>query len=293
MFEVPVVLLIYNRQEVTRQVFSVIRQIQPKELFVIADGPKDEKDAIQCNKTRQIINEIDWKCNIHTHFAAENRGVARRPATGLNWVFDQVEKAIILEDDTLPDLSFFEFCSQLLHRYEHDESVLAISGTNLCGQLEIEASYGFSRFVLPPWGWASWRRAWQLYDFQMADWQILKSSFSPLLKNTFPFWEKFLDRYSQKLSSWDVQWNYTLWKEKSWVILPKQNLIQNLGYNESATFTKLSESFILDLPLETCCFPLIHPTQKMINLDAEIEPKVIQFLEEIMQFNRRLNSITS
>lgn len=284
MFEVPVVFMIYNRPALTRQVFEVIRQVQPQELYIIADGPKNKEDAVLCNKARQIIQKIDWKCNVYTHFSDYNIGVAKCPADGLHWVFNQVEQAVILEDDTLPHPSFFNYCKALLDYYKHDESIMCIGGTNLCGSVDVEVSYGFSRFSLPPWGWASWRRAWKLYDFEMKNWMSNKNSLLHFVNN-FPFWETFLDRYSQKLSSWDVQWNYTLWQEKGWAIIPKNNLIRNLGYNESATFTKVTESFILDLPLQTCSFPLIHPTSKIPNLDAAMELKVIQFMKEIMLAN--------
>ncbi|HMO39712.1 MAG TPA: hypothetical protein PKC76_09720 [Saprospiraceae bacterium] len=287
MFDVPVVLMIYNRPELTRQVFSAIRMIRPATLFIIADGPKNEADAVLCAAARQAVTAVDWPCQVHRLYAAENMGVARRPLTGLNQVFQQVEAAIILEDDTLPDLSFFEFCRELLNHYKHDPSILLIGGTNLCGHIDIQAAYGTSRFYLPPWGWASWRRSWQQYDFTMHDWAQFKSKWALQVPETFAFWETFLDRYSQKLSSWDVQLCYTLWRTKTKAIIPKQNLVRNLGYHAQATFTKLSKSFVLDLPLQSCTLPLEHPLAKTPDLDTLIEPKVIRFLEEIMQFNQR------
>ncbi|NUQ25614.1 MAG: glycosyltransferase family 2 protein [Saprospiraceae bacterium] len=291
MFDVPVALMIYNRPELTRQVFAQIRLLQPRQLFIIADGPKDETDDRNCRQARQVVADVDWDCEIQTLYSPHNLGVAKCPSNGLKWVFDQVDRCIILEDDTLPELSFFEFCRLLLQKYEEDESVMSISGANLCGVIQTEYSYGFSRFSLPPWGWATWRRAWQYYDFRMDDWMEQKSRLKPAFGTTFPFWEMILERYSKKLTSWDIQWNYAIWKKNGRVIIPRQNMIRNLGYGEGASFTTVDQSFTTHLPVTPCSFPLVHPAEKNPDFNAYLEPKVIEFLEEIIRFNSRKDAV--
>lgn len=291
MFDVPVALMIYNRPELTRQVFAQIRLLRPRQLFIIADGPKDETDDRNCRQARQVVAEVDWDCNVQSLYSAHNLGVAKCPSNGLQWVFAQVDRCIILEDDTLPDISFFEFCRLLLQEYEDDESVMSISGANLCGVIQTEYSYGFSRFSLPPWGWATWRRAWHDYDFQMADWIELKSTIAGNFKDTFAFWEMILDRYSIKLTSWDVQWNYAIWKKNGQVIIPSRNMIRNLGYGAGASFTTVEQSFTTHLPVTPCSFPLAHPVEKKLDFNAYLEPKVIEFLEEIIRFNSQRDAV--
>lgn len=285
MFDTPVALIVYNRPDLTRRVFEPVARLQPRQLFIIADGPKDEADAVRCRLTRAVIQNVNWDCDLRTLFAEKNLGVAGCPSNGLNWVFDQVDRCIVLEDDTLPDFSFFDYCRQLLDYYENNESVLSIGGANLCGQLPIDASYGFSRFSLPPWGWATWRRAWKYYDFRMDDWMLQKGEIAKLFGATFPFWEPILTRYSLKLTSWDIQWNYLIWKQKGKVIIPKYNMIRNLGYGAGASFTTADQSFTNDLPVRACDYPLVHPLDEKMDVNAYLEPKVMEFLSEIIRFN--------
>jgi hypothetical protein len=138
---------------------------------VIADGYSgDDKHEMQkCIETRKIIDGVDWECDVRKNYSETNLGCARRVSSGLDWVFNQVEEAIILEDDCLPDPSFFRFCTDLLERYRSDNRIFSISAQNFYGQAVPEASYYFSRYH-HCWGWATWKRAWQHFDFEMKLW---------------------------------------------------------------------------------------------------------------------------
>ncbi|MEC4818255.1 MAG: glycosyltransferase family 2 protein, partial [Scytonema sp. PMC 1069.18] len=240
----PIGFLIFNRPDLTEQVFASIAQAKPKKLFVIADGPRFPEEVEKCEKTRAIIHKVDWDCEVLTNFSETNMGCGRREASGFDWVFSQVEEAIFLEDDTLPAPSFFHFCETLLERYRDDERVMHINGDNSLSQKRNEYSYYFSKYM-HGWGWASWRRAWQHYDYYMKTWPKFRKSGLLQLVCEDPheqkYWSNILDQMyadPQVIDTWDYQWIYTCWSQNGLAIAPNQNLISNLGFNrEDAAHT--------------------------------------------------------
>ena len=174
----PVAFFIFNRPDFTERVFAEIAKARPRKLLVIADGPRLEQpgDVDSCVATRAIINRVDWDCEVLRNYSDANLGCGRRQSTGMIWIFEQVEEAIILEDDTLPHPSFFRFCEELLEKYRDDERVMHISGDNwLFGQKQMAHSYYFSRYCLS-WGWAGWRRAFRIYDPAIELWPVLRDT---------------------------------------------------------------------------------------------------------------------
>ncbi len=169
--DTAVALLLFRRPEETARVFERIREARPSRLFLIADGPRpgNEEDARGCEEARAVVERVDWPCDVVRDFAEENLGLKRRIPSGLDRVFSEVEEAIVLEDDCLPHPSFFPYCAELLDRYRDDERIVHITGSQLLRIPPAEASYHFSRYP-HVWGWASWRRAWDLYDVDLADW---------------------------------------------------------------------------------------------------------------------------
>jgi GT2 family glycosyltransferase len=154
-FDVPVVLMTFNRPEHARAVFDRIAAIRPKRFFIIADGPRPNRrdDVSKCREARAVVDLVNSPCDLHTNFSDMNLGYARRISSGLDWVFDRVDRAILLEDDCVPDPSFFAFCGELLERYEDDHRVRTISGTNfLFGKARTDWSYHFSSYR-SIWGW--------------------------------------------------------------------------------------------------------------------------------------------
>jgi hypothetical protein len=240
----PVAFFIFNRPDLTRRVFAAIREARPKQLLVIADGPRHSEEAMKCCETREIIHQVDWDCDVHTDFAAENLGCGRRLASGLDWVFARVEQAIILEDDCLPARSFFFFCEQLLEHYRADTRVMHISGTNLQPRPKPgDWSYYFSKYA-NVWGWATWRRAWQAYDFEIKSWGDFKAS--GMLHSICPDpieaekWQNKLDPIfeGQRQDTWDYQWTYALWSQGGRAVVPRVNLVSNLGFRSDGTHTR-------------------------------------------------------
>jgi FkbM family methyltransferase len=254
-FETPVALIVFNRPDLTEIVFRRIAAVRPKKLLVVADGPRTEEEASLCAKVRAIIDQVDWPCEVLTNFSDINLGCRKRVSSGLDWVFSQVEEAIILEDDCLPDLSFFSFCQQMLERYREDLRVSTICGVNyLPSELRSENSYYFSKYC-HIWGWASWRRTWHYYDVTLANWPTVRDS--GLLDRMLDYsvekayWTYHLDEsYKGRIDSWDYQFQLACWLAGGLAILPNRNLISNIGFRADATHTQKTD-LRANLPLET------------------------------------------
>ncbi len=263
----PVALIIFNRPDTTEKVFESIRQAQPSKLFVIADGPRQEKaiDVQQCAAARAIIDRVDWECEVMTNYSDTNLGCKLRPATGIDWVFQQVEAAIILEDDCLPDPTFFTFCDEMLERYRYDTRIMAIAGSNFqFGRKRTTDSYYFSRFP-HCWGWATWRRAWQYFDLEMKLWATVRDGnwLQDILNNDaeIKFWQKnFQGIYDRSIDTvWDYQWAFACWIQNGLTILPNVNLTSNIGFGVDATHTTTVCSDLANMPVEAMTMPLQHP----------------------------------
>jgi hypothetical protein len=264
---VPVVFVVFNRPGTTQRVFDAIAAARPAKLLLIADGPRQNKEgeAEACRKVRDIVSRVDWPCEVFKNFSEGNLGCQERIISGLTWVFSLVEEAIILEDDCLPDLSFFHFCHELLERYRGDDRVAAISGTNLVTKyLNTQASYFFSQ-VGGNWGWATWRTAWQRFDRNMEHWPQLKRE--KALSEIFvqpeiaKYWTRIFDSMHEKRgpNTWDYQWLYSCLINNSLTAVPRVNLVTNIGFGEGATHTESADMRLI-AEVTAIDFPLMHPS---------------------------------
>jgi hypothetical protein len=273
----PVAFIIFNRPETTKKVFEAIRKAQPSILYVIADGPRENKDGEieKFNETRKIIDCVDWTCKIIKNFSEVNLGCKNRLSSGINWVFEQTDEAIFLEDDCLPSQAFFSFCDELLERYRNDNRIMNISGINLqLGKNTTEFDYYFSRYV-HVWGWASWKRAWKYYDLNMSQWNMAKRK--NLLEDYFDnnrakrhWYKEFQKTYAGEIDTWDYQWVFACWIEKGLSIIPSKNLVSNIGFSEEAVHTKDFLSEWANIPAEEILFPLNHPIEILRNKEADL-----------------------
>ncbi len=268
MLQTPVCLIIFNRPDTTARVFAEIAKARPSKLFVVADGPRSDRpgEAERCAEARAIVDRVDWDCEVRKNYSAVNLGCGGRPATGIAWLFEQVEEAIILEDDCVPHPTFFPFCEELLERYRRDERVMCISGSNLDSGLVVrQFSYRFSRLNLC-WGWASWRRAWQHFDMTLRLWPSLRDT-SWLLdvledQRAVECYRKVFDQaYTREgeVDYWDYQWTLACWAQHGLSILPSTTLISNVGFGQDATHTKSMNDTRAYLPTQEMAFPLRHP----------------------------------
>jgi hypothetical protein len=272
----PVAFIIFNRPDTTERVFSEIAKARPPKLLVVADGPRENRagEVEKCAATRAIIDQVDWDCEVLTNFSDRNLGCKRRVSSGIDWVFQQVEEAIILEDDCLPNPDFFRYCQELLERYRYDQRIGMISGNNFqFGRRRNDDSYYFSKYV-HIWGWASWHDRWTgSYDVSMAKWPSIREEgwLADMVGNDREeaFWNKIFELvYLGKIDTWDYQWVLANWVEGRSTILPATNLISNIGFDANATHTT-GDSELADLPTRTLGFPLKHPVGVIRNMQAD------------------------
>ncbi|GAB4015110.1 nucleotide-diphospho-sugar transferase [Spirosoma koreense] len=253
-FDVPILFVMFNRPEHARQVMNRIRQIQPAQLFIAIDGPRtgikrDNEGVQQCIK---LLDEIDWPCKIEKLIRTQNLGCKKAVSSAIDWFFENVEYGIILEDDCLPDITFFEFCRILLLKYVDEPKIMHIGGTNLYGNLTWGSySYFFSK-IAHVWGWATWRRAWSLYDVEMKDYDTYRKTGgineTVIYRPSLSYWKfSFDNTRSGIIDTWDYQWVFAIWKNQGFTIIPNQNLISNTGFGPNATHT-VTDSVWSSLP---------------------------------------------
>jgi hypothetical protein len=295
----PVAVIIFNRPEATKQVLAELAKVEPRRLFVIADGPREDhpEDRDRCMAARALFETVPWECDVMRCYADVNLGCGRRPATGVSWVFDQVEEAVILEDDCVPHPTFFRFCDELLAKYRDDERIMHIAGNNFqFGQTRGPFSYFFSRFNLA-WGWASWRRAWRHFDLKLSMWPLLRDTGWLLDVVGDPeaarVWQREFDRAHAQhgdVDYWDHQWTFACWAHNGLSILPTSTLITNIGFGTDATHTRSSRDRRAFLSTEEMRFPMSHPpyVARSVEADRLIVEKLV--LEDIVAFEARMRA---
>lgn len=275
MFNTPILFLIFARPDTTQKVFARIKQIQPKRLYVAADAPrKNRPDEVRrSEEARRIIEQIDWSCELYTLFRGENLGCKEAVSSAITWFFEQEEYGIILEDDCLPDLSFFPYCEELLVKYKDDDRVGHISGQCFFSDtLNFPYSYDYSK-VVHIWGWASWRRVWKNFDINLLYWKTAKND---KVKRESLFLNKQEEIYfssfisdtlagNKGISAWDVQYLFMLRTQNQLSIYPSVNLVTNIGLDDpNATHTK-KRSNKNHTVSEKMPFPLRHPDYMLSN----------------------------
>ena len=283
-FDVPILILAFNRPDRLRDLIDRLREIRPSTLFLAVDGPRkgNESDDRLVPQVRSLVHEIDWPCSIQTNFRSENLGCGKAVSSAIDWFFSRVEAGIILEDDVLPNTDFFTFCDQLLTRYADDDRVFAISGCNFAPQEHIEqpASYRFSA-ITHVWGWATWRRAWEAYRYDMRDWRRrlpMKRRWKAMGANLggLIYWTAVFDwmRFG-KIDTWDYQWSLAQMAHGGLTATSNVNLTDNVGFALDATHTAYQPSFIG--PSEPMDFPLTHPeVVHDVSADRWVRSRILQ-----------------
>lgn len=265
-----VALICFNRPNETGAVFAAIRKARPKTLLLIADGPRQhvKDDSQRCHAVRDLIAAIDWPCEVHRNYSETNLGCAERVISGLNWAFGIVDRLIVLEDDCVPNQSFFRFCEELLARYRDDDRISMISGNSFVAPSQPCYSYYFSQ-VHYTWGWATWKSRWTQYDRSLTQWPAVRAD--GVLAEIFPdskgvrYWTNIFDHLSlsREGSIWDYQWFFTNLINNRLSIVPKVNLVSNIGFGPAATHTFDKYAFLAALPTAELNFPLLHPSYLM------------------------------
>lgn len=293
----PVLFVIFNRPETTRATFDTIRKAQPAKLFIAADGPRKGKtgEYERCQAARDIAINVDWECEVHTLFRNTNLGCKVAVSSAIDWFFDNVEEGIILEDDCLPEQTFFAFCAELLEKYRNDQRIGMVSGNNFqFGHRGSPYSYYFSRHA-HMWGWATWRSRWQNYDVDLKLWPEIRDShwLVDTLDDDFSvdYWSKIFENvHNGRIDTWDYQLFFFSLVQNFLNIIPVVNLVSNIGFGSDATHTTAGSIF-LGLPTEPITNPLKHPpfmirdavadkfTETKVISDGNVRPEYLKLMK--------------
>jgi len=274
----PVLFIVYNRPETTKEVFEVIREQKPMHLFVAADGPRPEKndDHEKCMKVRELIN-VDWNCNLHLHYRDINLGCGKGPSDAITWFFNNVTEGIILEDDCIPHPHFFSYCRELLEYFRENDKIFFIGGTNFQkGILRGSGSYYYSAGFQGTWGWATWKRTWDNFDYYMN--KISEDKFREVVNKMFTngrqkdYWMEIFrevkrNRFNE--SCWDYQFYFTNWALGKMAIIPNVNLVRNIGFGVDATHTVGNNIPSMNLQSKSI-MPLIHNKNIILDKKADL-----------------------
>lgn len=294
----PILFLVFNRPDTTLQVFEAIARYKPSKLYVAADGPRSAKqgEAELCEQTRQIISKVNWPCEVKTLFRETNLGCKVAVSSAINWFFEHEEEGIILEDDCLPNESFFTFCNIMLERYRDDERIMHIAGANFqFGKMRSDGDYYFSRYN-HIWGWASWRRAWKYYDVEMRKWPKFKEDnlLNRMFTNKYEakYWHKIFDLvHKNKVNTWDYQWTFSIWCQGGLTVIPQNNLISNIGFGANGTHTSSLHNPLANM--QTVSLNSYNePSFLLCNSDADTYSLLNSFSPNILKLvKRKITSI--
>lgn len=261
----PVAIIVFNRPEIVARLLDRLSQLKPSTLFVIADGPRRDRpsEAALVGEVRKQVAGVSWRCEVVCDYAEENMGCRRRVVSGLNWVFGQVDQAIILEDDCLPTPSFIEYAEVLLERFCTDSRVGSVCGSLSIPEIpKIDGDYFFSRYNLFT-GWATWRRAWALYDDDMQP--VVDGTLEEVLAATFSqrrarwYWRYVLRRtHAGRINSWGYRWLLSCWANSMMAAFPRVTLVENVGFGQDATNTR-RQAWYFQQSVGKLTLPIIHP----------------------------------
>ena len=265
MYNVPILLIIFKRKNVALKTLESIKAVRPTKLYIAGDGARNfisgEKEKVQATR-EAVLNSIDWECDVKTRFSKENQGCCHGVFNAINWLFENEERGIIIEDDCIMQHSFYRYADELLEIYKDDQRVGMICGANYASNVEIPSSYVFSKYKSCH-GWATWKRAWKLMDMEMS-WRKSPYSESVIGNMGYRSKDKHYWKYRLKaidlndVSAWDWQWYFTLAANNMLAIIPKYTLTTNIGFGKDATHTTshATKQYISTKSLE---FPLQHP----------------------------------
>ena len=268
----PVTLIFFNRPNTFRKVFEKVREAKPYKLYLVQDGARLNRtdDVTRIQECRKIAENVDWECQVFKNYSDINLGCGMRPQSGITWTLDAEDSTIVLEDDCVPDLSFFRYCDELLEKYKNDTRVSYISGLNHFEEWDFGGnSYGFTKRGAI-WGWATWRRAWNMYDYSVAnieDDYLQKQLKYVGMDRKVETWKQTnkLVVNGEQISYWDDQWGFVKHTQNQLVAVPKTNLICNIGTGEESTHARSLDNKHIkyvdynNMPIESLMFPLKHP----------------------------------
>ena len=241
-FEVPILLLGFNRPEECRQIISSLREVGAKYVYFSVDGPRidSEADISKVEMVRNLKDLFDWGCDLHIRFLSENLGCKLAISSGITWFFENVEEGIILEDDCLPNQDFFYFCEKMLTKYRYSENIMHISGSSYLPSNIVHRTNHYFSALHDVWGWATWKRAWDLFEIDIeypdtkSERLLLNKYFKS--KKVARWFHRYLeDSKSPTCSLWSTYWVFAIISKNALGVTPVVNLVRNIGFDGQAT----------------------------------------------------------
>ena len=293
--KIPLVIIIFNRPDKTKILYESLKKYKPTNLFIISDGPRNnfENEKEKVIQSRSIFEKIDWECEVLFNISETNLGCRERIISGLNWVFDKVDKAIILEDDCIPTDDFFIYMEILLEKYQNNKKISSVCGTNfLSDTYDVKDSYLYSKYC-HVWGWGTWKDRWFKIDSKLKNLDKIKEN--RFLKKylgsirAYFYWHWLLDRVkNKKLNSWAYIWNFTNFTNENLSIIPSSNLISNIGIGKNSSNTRsLPYKYIEAKKIKNrFSLPLKHPQNVTVDLKHDLKVEDTIFSKSI--YNRFL-----
>ena len=288
-FNIPVCLFLFQRKDTVLRIVERIAQVKPYKIYLISDQGRNDKEKLCVAECRAAVESaITWECEIVKDYAIENRGVFKNIGLGAMRVFEHEEQAIFLEDDNLPEVTFFDYCKEMLERYKDNDRIVWICGTNYLGKYENRTndSYMFTRHLLPC-GWASWKDKYEkYYDKYFSHFNkdvVLRMKYNykniPLYKQQLESIRREYERMQagRNFASWDYQMCFSIRANDLLGVSPCNNQIKNIGvdafseHGGTSFSNKMTQRFcgMDSYPLE---FPLKHP--ETILIDPVYEKKI-------------------
>lgn len=292
-FDIPVVIIFFRRPEKTVKILEKISQVQPRKIYLISDEGRSDAERCEVAKTREAVEAaITWNCVVVKDYATENKGVYDRIGLGALRVFQKEKWAIFLEDDNMPEVSFFTYCKEMLERYEYNQRILWVCGTNYLEKCSFEsgADYGFTQHMLPC-GWASWGDKFTKYydgNFELLNRKTvrkLRSSYSNhgLFSQDKRNWLNEIKSYQRtnRYISWDYHMGFSLRVHNMFGIVPRYNQIVNIGVDEVSEHGGYSmnnemTTRLCSMRSYALSFPLKHP--KAVEIDSRIEQQLADII---------------
>lgn len=235
---IPILLIGFNRPEIINETFSYIRKAKPEKLFVAIDGPRENRAGEDklVNDVKKIVKVIDWACEVHYKYNDTNLGAEITVSSAVSWVLENEDYVIVLEDDIIAPISFFNFAQDMLYKYKDDESIYMISSCQTTPiELPNDEDYLFGIYG-HTWGWATWKRAWVKFNLSVNDFDdFLKSRKIDELSLTNKekkYWYKLVKKMrdnGEGNNNWDYCWSYIRFKERGLSIIPRVHLSSNIG----------------------------------------------------------------
>ena len=274
----PVMILFFNRPDNLKQVFEAVRKYQPEQLFLVQDGARKDRpdDVVNVKKCREIVEKVDWNCEVYRNYSDVNLSCDHREYTGIDWCFQYVDKLIILEDDCVPTQSFMKLCEECLEKYKDETSVHSIYGFNRIGSYESPYDYTFSK-TSAGWGWATWKRVWNkvneirnsnlFEDIEAVN--FINETIDPSLKEIYGNFmdycskTKETERTKGKVISWEHWVGLTLILNDMVTIVPNKNMIRYIGISQNATHTT-SDSRLLPHKIRNVLMQEAYESEKEI-----------------------------